>query len=138
MLLAKKLRTLTALVFLLFGLSGCIYPIYKTLQPNVEFAILDESRLPVSGAEVTLSRQAFPYGQFDASETLEADTNGHVRFRKKSEWRQESLMIHGAQTFYWHYAVSKQGYEATEMVQLPNQNLNNPIEIILSQKSKSN
>jgi hypothetical protein len=105
-----KKETLTALIAMTL-LSGCVpYPVYKTLQPAAQIVVRDEANRPLPNAEVALLASAYPYGFERSRETKETTDQGTVSFALKREWRVETLMIHGAQEFFWNWCVRKDGY----------------------------
>ena len=96
-------------------LGGCLpYPIYKTLQPAAQIKVQDISGHPLAGAKVTLIATAYPYGREKSRETQVTDANGIAKFIGRSEWRAETLMIHGAEEYVWRWCVEKEGYETVK------------------------
>ena len=94
----------------LFLLTGC-FPVYKTLQPDVNFTVIDESQKPVTGAEVNLITSSYPYG-FEKFRNKEiTGNNGKASFNSKNQMRVEILMPHGREFFFWNWCISKDGYE---------------------------
>ena len=101
----KWISTLAILV-----LGGCVpYPIYKTLQPQLEIAVVDDQKEPVYGAKVALISNSYPYGGEKSREVRTTDRKGVAKFQKRSEWRIEALMLHGAEVFFWNWCVEKEG-----------------------------
>jgi hypothetical protein len=106
------MRNLIAVLALSTGISGCIpYPIYKTLQPSATVRIQDRTAAPIPDAEVTLISNAYPYGREKGRETVLTSPNGQAHFEAIREWRIETLMIHGAEVFFWNWCVRKHGYK---------------------------
>ena len=104
-----------ALLIFAASLFGCIpYPIYKTLQPNAEVTVYGSGGEPIESAEVTLISGAHPYRREKSRDTQITNESGKVRFRAMREWRTEALMIHGAESFYWHWCIKKPGYETIQ------------------------
>ncbi len=96
-------------------LAGCVpYPVYKTLQPAATLTVQDERGQPLSGVQVTLIANAYPYGFEKSRETKLSDANGRVQFSSHQEWRTETLMIHGAEVYFWNWCAEKAGYETFE------------------------
>ncbi|ARN19790.1 carboxypeptidase-like regulatory domain-containing protein [Piscinibacter gummiphilus] len=93
------------------AVSGCVpYPVYKELQPVTRVRVVDPAGRAVAGASVVLLSNAYPYGREQHRETRWTDASGVVSFDGRHEWRVESLMIHGAQVFFWNLCVEKPGY----------------------------
>ena len=96
-------------------LGGCVpYPIYKTLQPQLEIIVVDDQKESVYGAKVALISSSSPYGDEKSREVRLTDHKGVAEFQKRSEWRIESLMIHGVEIFYWNWCVEKEGFVTYE------------------------
>jgi len=104
-----------ASIFTLACLTGCglPYPVYKTLQPASQLTVFDRHGQPIVGAEVTLISRAYPSymaTRQDKYETRISDAQGVTMFESKNEWRIETLVIHGSETFYWSWCVQKPYY----------------------------
>jgi hypothetical protein len=96
-------------------LGGCVpYPIYKTLQPELEITVINDQTEPIHGAKVILISSSHPYGWEKNRETKTTDRMGVATFQKRSEWRVESLMIHGGEIFFWNWCVDKEGFVTYE------------------------
>lgn len=39
---------------------------------------------------------------------------GKASFSARTEWRVESLMLHGSEIYFWNWCVEKAGYETYE------------------------
>ena len=92
-------------------LCGCVvYPINKTLQPRSEILVLNEHGSPVNEAWVYLISNSYPYGFEQRRMRDKTNYRGEAQFPKIKEWRTESLMIHGAESFFWNWCVVKDGY----------------------------
>lgn len=92
-------------------MSGCApYPIYKTLQPPAHITVLDGASQPLPKAEATLVSNAYPYGGEKGRQTKQTAANGTAAFDAVREWRVETLMIHGAEEYFWNWCVRKDGY----------------------------
>lgn len=97
--------------FITVLISGCAYPVYKTLQPSAKASITDINGKPIAGAEVSLIANSFPYG-FEKSRVSQlTNVSGEVRFKSDKGWRIENLMIHGIEVFFWNWCAKKDGYE---------------------------
>lgn len=93
------------------SLTACVpYPIYKTLQPAAQVTVLDEADHPLPQAEVTLIASAYPYGFEKTRETKNSASDGIANFASAREWRAESMMIHGAEAYFWNWCIRKDGY----------------------------
>ena len=96
-------------------LGGCVpYPVYKTLQPELEIKVIDDQQNPLHGAKVNLISNSYPYGWERNRETKMTNKIGVAAFQKRSEWRLESLIIHGAEIFFWNWCVEKEGFVTYE------------------------
>ena len=97
-------------------LGGCVvfYPVYKTLQPQLEITVVDDQKEPVHGAKVALISSSYPYGDEKSRDVQTTDTKGVANFQKRSEWRVEALMIHGIEDFFWNWCVEKEGFATYE------------------------
>lgn len=92
-------------------LSGCVYPIHKTLQPAATVRVVDEDGGPISGATTVLITNAYPSGFEKVRVQRQTDMRGHVEFMARHEWRMEVLFLHGREVFFWHICAYKQGYK---------------------------
>jgi hypothetical protein len=96
-------------------LTGCVaYPIYKTLQPATEVTVQDETGRPLTGASVHLVTRAHPPGMVPSRTMQATDAAGQARFPRVSEWRVETLALHGAQAFYWSLCIQHPGFVTHE------------------------
>jgi hypothetical protein len=102
-----------SLIFLsTIWLTGCVpYPVYKTIQPSSQMTVLNERGEPIEGAKVVLMAGANPYGFERSRETKTTNRQGIAAFEERSEWRTESLMMHGAEFFFWNWCVQKPGFK---------------------------
>ena len=81
-------------------LGGCIpYPAYKTLQPQARATVVDEQSRPLADARVILITSSYPYGRERWRDEQRSGEDGVASFENHSEWRAESLMIHGRTIF---------------------------------------
>ena len=98
------------LLFIIFSLTGC-YPVYKTLQPQIEIVVLDSEKRPVQGAEVNLISKSRPHDVERSREIHITDSEGVAKFQQRNDWRIESpIMIHGQQFYYWDWCIEKDGF----------------------------
>ena len=92
-------------------LGGCVpYPVYKTLQPQLEITVVDDQNEPIDRAIVALISSSTPYGGEKSREVRLTYRGGEVNFPKRSEWRVEMLMIHGIEDFFWNWCIEKEGF----------------------------
>ncbi len=89
--------------------TGC-YPVYKTLQREARIRVVDERGEAIAGAEVHLITSSHPYANERSRETKTTRADGVATFVKRSEWRIESLMIHGAEAIFWNWCVRSEGH----------------------------
>lgn len=92
--------------------AGC-YPIHKLIQPMSTATVLDDSKRPIEGAQVTLISNAYPYGFERTRETFATDAYGVSRFDEHRDWRWEVLMIHGWEEYFWNWCIEKPGFETS-------------------------
>ena len=97
------------LIFVLL-ISGCVYPIYKTLQPGSVVTVKDTAGSPVQDATVTMMSISKPSGIRTLRDTQVTNAQGQAIFDRRSEWRAEAMMMHGSEEFSWDVCVEKQGY----------------------------
>lgn len=96
--------------------SACVpYPIYKTLQPEVDAQVIDARGAPVVQAQVTLVARARPAPGVLSAPVVASDANGRVHFDAVREWRTEVMALHGALDYYWSLCVAKAGYRTIEV-----------------------
>ncbi|NMK48188.1 carboxypeptidase regulatory-like domain-containing protein [Achromobacter sp. Bel] len=96
-------------------LSACVpYPVYKTLQPSARATVQDPQSQPLADARVVLISSSYPYGRERSRQETQTAANGIARFVSQSEWRVESMMLHGSESYFWNWCVEKQGYETYE------------------------
>lgn len=99
------------LISLCIGLSGCLpYPVYKKLQPEIRFTVMDEAEKPIAGARVHLITKSYPYGFEDSREIRITQSAGTATFSDRREWTTEALVIHGRKQYFWNWCVEKDGY----------------------------
>ena len=81
-------------------LGGCIpYPAYRTLQPQARATVVDEQSRPLADTRVILITSSYPYGRERWRDEQRSGEDGVASFENHSEWRAESLMIHGRTIF---------------------------------------
>ena len=108
--MSMKTAALT-IVLAIISLCGCVpYPVNKTLQPAAQVTVRDRMHQPLAAAEVTLIASAYPYGFEKSRTTKDTAVDGTAAFDSIREWRAESLMIHGAEEYFWNWCVRKTGY----------------------------
>lgn len=105
------IRNLTGMLAAGALTTACIpYPVYKTLQPSTRVTVVDQDNVPLAQAEVTLISSAYPYGGEKTRVARVTDDKGSAAFDSVREMRVETLMIHGAEEYYWNWCVRKEGY----------------------------
>lgn len=107
------------------------YPVYKTLQEEARIRVVDERGEAIAGAEVHLITSSYPYGSERHRETKATDADGVAAFAKNSEWRVESLMIHGAEIFFWNWCVRLEGHRTVATFHRSADELETDMEIVL-------
>lgn len=103
-----KLAVLAVVVPLV---SGCVYPVHKTLQPAAEVKVVDANQQPISGASVTLVSNTYASGFEKTRVERRTDGHGQAEFQAKKEWRREVLFLHGREAFFWNICAQKTGYK---------------------------
>jgi len=103
----KKYLILSASALLF---TGCIYPIYKTLQPQAMVEVVDENKVAIKNVNVHLqTRECLPCK--NSEQVKLSNERGIVHFDSQREWRKEILIIHGSTSFTWSWCVEKEGYK---------------------------
>jgi len=96
--------------------SACVpYPVYKTLQPEVDAKVVDAAGAPVAQARVTLVARAHPAPGVLSAPVAIADAQGTVHFDAVREFRVEVMALHGALDYYWSLCVAASGYRTIEV-----------------------
>lgn len=90
------------------GLAAC-YPIYKTLQPELDVVVQDQQGQLLDQVPVVLMRE--PNVGLGYHYTLAKTQQGKAHFDRLSEWRVEFLMLHGVINYNWYLCVEQPGYE---------------------------
>lgn len=101
-----------AILLLLLPLlcSACVYPVYKTLQPDTRITVSDISGQPVAGASVFLMTNAHHAGRISVLSQM-TNPAGIAAFQGRNEWRAETTFMHGSEDFSWDICVEQPGYE---------------------------
>ena len=105
----NRLQT-TLLLSTIFLFSGCVYPVYKTISPTSTIYVVDEQAKPIKEVKVYLFSDMM-HGRDESNLTQQTDAKGFAHFDRVSQWKLESLMIHGRSTYYWNWCVEKEGFE---------------------------
>ena len=107
-----KIVTVTLLSFLL---SGCIYPVYRTIQPKTKVEVVNKKGEPIHGARVYLSTtELYPY-KFKIEIVL-SNREGIAQFDSIKRWGTDMLVMHGVKPENrWTLCVEKENYE-TEII----------------------
>lgn len=94
---------------------GCVpYPVYKTMQPAARVTVMDTQSQPLSDARVVLISSSYPYGRERSRLEVRTMPTGKASFSAQTEWRVESLMLHGSEIYFWNWCIEKTGYETYE------------------------
>ena len=72
--------------------------------------MVDEQSRPLADTRVILITSSYPYGRERWRDEQRSGEDGVASFENHSEWRAESLMIHGRTIFFWNWCVEKPGY----------------------------
>jgi hypothetical protein len=98
-------------MLLSFLLSGCIYPVYRTIQPETKVEVLDIRGVVIEGAKVYLATtEMYPY-KFKV-EIVRSDSAGISKFDSIKKWGTDMLMIHGIKPKNsWSLCVEKENYK---------------------------
>lgn len=128
-----NLQQLKYLFVLLSGMcmTAC-YPVYKTLQPELNVQIQDEQGQLLDQVPVMLMREpsvgmGYRYSVIDTQQGL-------VHFPKLAEWRVEFMLIHGAVDYRWYVCVAKPGYETQSNVDVDQEDLKIVLKKIATKK----
>jgi len=105
----NRLQT-NLLLSTIFLFSGCTYPVYKTINPTSTIYVVDEQAQPIKEAKVYLFSNIM-HGRDESNLTQQTNAKGFAHFDRVSQWKLESLMIHGRSTYYWNWCVEKEGFE---------------------------
>jgi hypothetical protein len=62
-----------------------------------------------------LGRGGYPHGGEKGRETKETLADGSATFEAVREWRVETLMIHGAEEYFWNWCVAMHRSPPTEV-----------------------
>ena len=90
--------------------TGCVYPIYKTLQPESKVIVLNENKIAVKNVKIHLqSTECIPCKK--SEEVHLSNNRGVAQFNARKEWRREIFIIHGSKFFTWGWCVEKEGYK---------------------------
>ncbi len=105
-----KIKILT-IMLLSFLLSGCIYPVYRTIQPVTKVEVLDTRGVAVHGAKVYLSTKEYYPFKFKV-EVVRSDLKGISEFDSIKKWGTDMLIIHGIKPENnWSLCVEKEKYQ---------------------------
>ena len=103
------------IIVLSFLLSGCIYPVYRTIQPETKVEVVNEKDEPIRGARAYLSTtEYYPY-KFKIEIVL-SNREGIAQFDSIKRWGTDMLVMHGIKPEnHWVLCVEKDNYE-TEVI----------------------
>lgn len=98
-------------VMLSFVVSGCVYPVYRTIQPETKVEVVDIKGVALSGAKVYLSTKEFYPYKFKF-EIVQSDEKGIAEFDSIKKWGTDMLMIHGVKPENdWALCVEKENFK---------------------------
>ena len=103
------------IIILSFLLSGCIYPVYRTIQPETKVEVLNKKDEPIRGTKVYLSTtEYYPY-KFKI-EIVSSDEEGIAQFDSIKRWGTDMLVMHGVKPENrWALCVEKKNFK-TELI----------------------
>ena len=98
-------------VMLSLVLSGCIYPVYRTIQPSTKVEVVDTKGVTLSGAKVYLStKEMYPYKL--KVEIVKSNSKGIAHFDSIKKWGTDMLVMHGIKPEnQWSLCVEKENYK---------------------------
>ncbi|MFW1853116.1 hypothetical protein ACG9XR_21445 [Acinetobacter guillouiae] len=72
--------------------------------------VLNEQGVAIPDVKVVLVTAVHPAKIDDQYDEKFTNKLGIVNFKKRAEWKVESLMIHGGQVYDWNVCLAKDGY----------------------------
>jgi len=108
------------IIMLSFLLSGCIYPVYRTIQPETKVKVVNTKGVALSEAKVYLyTQEYYPY-KFKV-EIVRSNKKGIAEFDSIKKWGTDMLMIHGIKpSNRWSLCIEKSNY-VTQYINLYNE-----------------
>jgi len=108
------------LSLLMLMLTGCIYPVYRTIQPETKVKVVNTQGVALSEAKVYLfTKEYYPY-KFKV-EIVRSDKKGIAEFDSIKKWGTDMLMIHGIKpSNSWSLCIEKSNY-ITQYINLYNE-----------------
>jgi len=108
------------IIMLSFLLSGCIYPVYRTIQPETKVKVVNTKGVALSEAKVCLFTQEY-YPHKLKVEIVRSDKKGIAEFESIKKWGTDMLMIHGIKpSNTWNLCIEKSNY-VTQYINLYNE-----------------
>lgn len=109
------------IIMLSFALSGCIYPVYRTIQPTTKVEVLDTKGVAIHGAKVYLSTKEFDSSRVKV-EIVRSDEEGISEFEIIKKWGTDMLVMHGIKPENsWSLCVERENYK-TQIIQPKSKN----------------
>ena len=104
-----NLKILISMV-LSFLFSGCIYPVYRTLQPELKIEFVDTGNSPVKDVIVHLGRVTYFEGGSFKEKIFKSNEIGIVEVDSIQKWGTDMLVPHGMTVFRWSLCIEKEGF----------------------------
>jgi len=97
--------------------TGCIYPVYRTIQPKMRVEVVDSKGIALNRAKVFLSTQEYYPHKFKV-EIVRSDEKGIARFDSIKKWGIDMLVMHGIKPENsWTLCIEKERYK-TKIIHL--------------------
>jgi len=96
---------------LLLSFSGCIYPVYRTLYPQLNIEIKDVNNRPIKEATVHLGRITYFEPESFKEKLFTTNSEGKIEADSSREWGTDILIIHGATVYQWSLCIEKKGFQ---------------------------
>jgi len=101
---------MTILIFSIF-ITGCIYPVYRTIQPKMRVEVVNSKGIALNRAKVFLSTQEYYPHKFKV-EIVRSDKKGIARFDSIKKWGIDMLVMHGIKPENsWTLCIEKESYK---------------------------
>ena len=107
----KKYIIRLNLLVLLLSFSGCIYPVYRTLYPQLNIEIKDVNNKPIKSATVHLGRITYFEPESFNEKLFTTNSEGKIEADSSRAWGTDILIIHGATVYQWSLCIEKKGFQ---------------------------
>jgi len=118
----KKIKIVKTIILslLMLMLTGCIYPVYRTIQPETKVKVVNTKGVALSGAKVYLyTKEYYPHKL--KVEIVQSNKKGIAEFDSIKKWGTDMLMMHGVKpSNKWNLCIEKSNY-VTQHIQLYNE-----------------